>query len=198
MANKIQTVAIYCGSNDGRVESYKQFATKLGKVLAKRKINLVYGGTNKGLMGILANSAIEKGAHVTGVITERLKAKNQVHPNLSMIETYPTMQSRKARMIELADACIMMPGGIGTLEEFMEVWTLNQLGETSKPLGVLNIDNYFGNLIAFIEHMIAERFLPSAHRNGIVVNPDPEELINLLVKFSPVTVEKWLDQTQRI
>ena len=193
MANKIQTVAIYCGSNDGRVESYKQFATKLGKVLAKRKINLVYGGTNKGLMGILANSAIEKGAHVTGVITERLKAKNQVHPNLSMIETYPTMQSRKARMIELADACIMMPGGIGTLEEFMEVWTLNQLGETSKPLGVLNIDNYFRNLIAFIEHMIAERFLPSAHRNGIVVNPDPEELINLLVKFSPVTVEKWLD-----
>jgi len=193
MANKIQTVAIYCGSNDGRVESYKQFATKLGKVLAKRKINLVYGGTNRGLMGILANSAIEKGAHVTGVITERLKAKNQVHPNLSMIETYPTMQSRKARMIELADACIMMPGGIGTLEEFMEVWTLNQLGETSKPLGVLNIDNYFGNLIAFIEHMIAERFLPSAHRNGIVVNPDPEELINLLVKFSPVTVEKWLD-----
>ena len=193
MANKIQTVAIYCGSNDGRVESYKQFATKLGKILAKRKINLVYGGTNKGLMGILANSAIEKGAHVTGVITERLKAKKQVHPNLSMIETYPTMQSRKARMIELADACIMMPGGIGTLEEFMEVWTLNQLGETSKPLGVLNIDNYFGNLIAFIEHMIAESFLPSAHRNGIVVNPDPEELINLLVKFSPVTVEKWLD-----
>ena len=193
MANEILTVAIYCGSNNGRVESYKQFATKLGKVLAKRKINLVYGGTNKGLMGVLANSAIEEGAHVTGVITERLKAKNQVHPNLSMIETYPTMQSRKTRMIELADACIMMPGGIGTLEEFMEVWTLNQLGETSKPLGVLNIDNYFGNLIAFIEHMIAERFLPSAHRNGIVVNPDPEELINLLVKFSPVTVEKWLD-----
>ena len=193
MANEILTVAIYCGSNNGRVESYKQFATKLGKVLAKRKINLVYGGTNKGLMGVLANSAIEEGAHVTGVITERLKAKNQVHPNLSMIETYPTMQSRKTRMIELADACIMMPGGIGTLEEFMEVWTLNQLGETSKPLGILNINNYFENLISFIEHMIAERFLPSAHRNGIVVNPDPEELINLLVKFSPVTVEKWLD-----
>ena len=193
MANEIRTVAIYCGSNNGRVESYKQFATKLGKVLAKRKIDLVYGGTNKGLMGVLANSAIEKGAHVTGVITERLRAKNQVHPNLSMIETYPTMQSRKTRMIELADACIMMPGGIGTLEEFMEVWTLNQLGETSKPLGILNINNYFENLIAFIEHMIAERFLPSAHRNGIVVYSDPEELINLLFKFSPVTVEKWLD-----
>ena len=193
MANEIRTVAIYCGSNNGRVESYKQFATKLGKVLAKRKIDLVYGGTNKGLMGVLANSAIEKGAHVTGVITERLRAKNQVHPNLSMIETYPTMQSRKTRMIELADACIMMPGGIGTLEEFMEVWTLNQLGETSKPLGILNINNYFENLIAFIEHMIAERFLPSAHRNGIVINSDPEELINLLFKFSPVTVEKWLD-----
>ena len=193
MANEIKTVAIYCGSNNGRDESYKKFAKEVGEVLAVRKINLVYGGTYKGLIGVLANSAFEKGTHVTGVITERLKAKNQVHPNLSMIETFPTMQSRKARMIELADACIMMPGGIGTLEEFMEVWTLNQLGETSKPLGVLNIDNYFGNLIAFIEHMIAERFLPSAHRNGIVVNPDPEELINLLVRFSPVTVEKWLD-----
>ena len=103
------------------------------------------------------------------------------------------MQSRKARMIELADAFIMMPGGIGTLEEFMEVWTLNQLGESSKPLGVLNIDNYFENLLAFIDHMIAERFLPSAHSNGIVVHSDPEELIDLLIKFTPVTVEKWLD-----
>ena len=193
MANEIKTVAIYCGSNNGRDESYKKFAKELGEVLAKRRINLVYGGTNKGLMGVLANSAFEKGTHVTGIITERLRAKGQVNPNLSMLESYPTMQSRKARMIELADAFIMMPGGIGTLEEFMEVWTLNQLGETSKPLGVLNIDNYFANLLSFIDHMIAERFLPSAHRNGIVVHSDPEELINLLIKFTPVTVEKWLD-----
>ena len=193
MAYEIKTIAVYCGSNNGRDESYKKFAKELGEVLAKRRINLVYGGTNKGLMGVLANSAFEEGTNVTGIITERLKARGQVHPNLSMLETYPTMQSRKTRMIELADAFIMMPGGIATLEEFMEVWTLNQLGETSKPLGVLNIDNYFGNLIAFIDHMIAERFLPSAHRNGIVVHSDPEELINLLSKFSPVTVEKWLD-----
>ena len=193
MANEIKTVAIYCGSNNGRDESYKKFAKELGEVLAKRRINLVYGGTNKGLMGVLANSAFEEGTHVTGIITERLRAKGQVNPNLSVLESYSTMQSRKARMIELADAFIMMPGGIGTLEEFMEVWTLNQLGETSKPLGVLNIDNYFANLMSFIDHMIAEKFLPSAHRNGIVVHSDPEELINLLIKFTPVTVEKWLD-----
>ena len=193
MANEIKTVAIYCGSNNGRDESYKKFAKELGEVLAKRRINLVYGGTNKGLMGVLANSAFEEGTNVTGIITERLRAKGQVNPNLSMLESYPTMQSRKARMIELADAFIMMPGGIGTLEEFMEVWTLNQLGETSKPLGVLNIDNYFANLLSFIDHMIAEKFLPSAHRHGIVVHSEPEELINLLSKFSPVTVEKWLD-----
>ena len=193
MANKIKTVAIYCGSNNGRDQSYKKFAKELGEVLAKRRINLVYGGTNKGLMGVLANSASEKGTHVTGIITERLRVKGQLNPNLSTLETYPTMQSRKARMIELADAFIMMPGGIGTLEEFMEVWTLNQLGETSKPLGVLNIDNYFVNLFSFIDHMISERFLPSAHKNGIVVHSDPEELINLLINFTPVTVEKWLD-----
>lgn len=193
MAYEIKTIAVYCGSNNGRDESYKKFAKELGEVLAKRRINLVYGGTNKGLMGVLANSAFEEGTNVTGIITERLRAKGQVNPNLSMLESYPTMQSRKARMIELADAFIMMPGGIGTLEEFMEVWTLNQLGETSKPLGVLNIDNYFANLLSFIDHMIAEKFLPSAHRNGIVVHSDPEELINLLIKFTSVTVEKWLD-----
>ena len=193
MAYEIKTIAVYCGSNNGRDESYKKFAKELGEVLAKRRINLVYGGTNKGLMGVLANSAFEEGTNVTGIITERLRAKGQVNPNLSMLESYPTMQSRKARMIELADAFIMMPGGIGTLEEFMEVWTLNQLGETSKPLGVLNIDNYFANLLSFIDHMIAEKFLPSAHRNGIVVHSYPEELINLLIKFTPVTVEKWLD-----
>ena len=193
MAYEIKTIAVYCGSNNGRDESYKKFAKELGEVLAKRRINLVYGGTNKGLMGVLANSAFEEGTNVTGIITERLRVKGQVNPNLSMLESYPTMQSRKARMIELADAFIMMPGGIGTLEEFMEVWTLNQLGETSKPLGVLNIDNYFANLLSFIDHMIAEKFLPSAHRNGIVVHSDPEELINLLIKFTPVTVEKWLD-----
>ena len=193
MAYEIKTIAVYCGSNNGRDESYKKFAKELGEVLAKRRINLVYGGTNKGLMGVLANSAFEEGTNVTGIITERLRAKGQVNPNLSMLESYPTMQSRKARMIELADAFIMMPGGIGTLEEFMEVWTLNQLGETSKPLGVLNIGNYFANLLSFIDHMIAEKFLPSAHRNGIVVHSDPEELINLLIKFTPVTVEKWLD-----
>ena len=193
MAYEIKTIAVYCGSNNGRDESYKKFAKELGEVLAKRRINLVYGGTNKGLMGVMAHSAFEEGTNVTGIITERLRAKGQVNPNLSMLESYPTMQSRKARMIELADAFIMMPGGIGTLEEFMEVRTQNQIGETSKPLGVLNIDNYFANLLSFVDHMIAEKFLPSAHRNGIVVHSDPEELINLLIKFTPVTVEKWLD-----
>ena len=128
MANTIRTIAVYCGSNNGRKDSYKKCAAALGKSLALRKINIVYGGTNKGLMGVFANSAFKGGAKVTGVITERLKAKGQVHPNLTVLETFPTMQSRKTRMIELADAFIMMPGGVGTLEEFMEVWTLNQLG----------------------------------------------------------------------
>ena len=96
MANEIKTVAIYCGSNNGRDQSCKKFAKELGEVLAISKINLVYGGTTKGLMGVLANSAFEKGTHVTGIITQRLRAKGQVYPSLSMLESYPTMQSRNA------------------------------------------------------------------------------------------------------
>ena len=115
--NTIETVAVYCGSNTGRGEGYLRAAGALGSVLARRGLRIVYGGTHKGLMGALADAALAEGGYVGGVITERLKAKGHTHPNLSSVETLPTMQARKQRMIALADAFIALPGGIGTLEQ---------------------------------------------------------------------------------
>ncbi|MFK7762229.1 MAG: TIGR00730 family Rossman fold protein [Roseobacter sp.] len=190
--NEIKTVAVYCGSNTGRGDIYMRAAANLGSELASRGMNIVYGGTHKGLMGALADAALAESGQVVGVITERLQAKGHTHPNLSAIEVLPTMQIRKKRMIEMADAFIAMPGGIGTLEEFMEVWTLNQLGEIAKPAGLYDVGGYYQPLIGMVDHMIDEQFLPAAHREAIVVREEALDLVEGLINFVPVTVQKWM------
>ena len=189
----IRSIAVYCGSNTGQGDAYLRAASELGSALAERDIRLVYGGTQKGLMGALANAALASGGNVTGVITERLNVKGHTHQHLNAIEILPTMQARKKRMIELADAFIAMPGGIGTLEEFMEVWTLNQLGEIAKPAGLYNTRGYYQPLMGMVDHMITEKFLPSSHRKAIVVQSTPEALIDGLVNLAPVTTQKWIN-----
>lgn len=189
---EIKCIAVYSGSNFGARETYAQAANTLGRTIAERGMSVVYGGTHKGLMGAMADGALSAGGEVHGVLTERLQAKGHTHTNLTSVEVFPTMTARKARMIERADAFVALPGGIGTLEEFVEVWTLNQLGEVSKPAGLLSIEGYYDPLMAFVDHMIAEKFLPEAHRNAIVVADTPEALIDGLISFQPVTVPKWM------
>jgi hypothetical protein len=121
-----------------------------------------------------------------------LQAKGHIHPNLTDSEVVPTMRTRKERMAELADAFIALPGGIGTMEEFMEAWTLNQLGELDKPAGLLNINGFFEPFMAFIDQMIKEAFLPLSHRQSMVLESDPRQLLDGLRNFQPVTVPKWL------
>ena len=188
----IRTVAVYCGSNKGQGDTYLRAASELGAVLVARDIRIVYGGTHKGLMGALADAALAGGGHVTGVITERLKGQGHTHQHLNAVETLPTMQARKKRMIEMADAFVAMPGGIGTLEEFMEVWTLNQLGEIAKPAGLYDAQGYYQPLMGMVDHMIAEKFLPPSHRNAIVVQQAPADLVDGLINFVPVTTQKWM------
>lgn len=194
MTRHISAIAVFSGSNFGGHEAYAANAKALGTALARRGIRLVYGGTNKGLMGVLADAVLAGGGEAHGVITERLAAKGHTHPGLTISETATDMRARKRRMADLADAFIALPGGIGTLEEFMEVWTLNQLGEFTKPAGLLDIRGFYQPLMGMIDHMIAESFLPAQHREGIVITREPEALIDGLIAFQPVTVAKWLDQ----
>jgi uncharacterized protein (TIGR00730 family) len=189
----IKRIAVFCGSNFGGDEAYCLAAAALGRTLAETGTELVYGGTNKGLMGVVADSALEAGGRVCGVITERLQGKGHLHSGLTDHEIVPSMRERKLRMGELADAFVALPGGIGTLEEFMEVWTLNQLGEIDKPAGLFNVKGFFEPLMAFIDHMIDEGFLPPAHRKGIVLQADPLRLLEGLQDFQPVVVPKWID-----
>lgn len=192
MARNINAVAVFCGSNTGEGESYVAAAAALGRALGTRGITLVYGGTHKGLMGVLADAVLESGGTAHGVITERLHGKGHLHAGLTIHEIAPSMRARKERMLGLADACIALPGGLGTVEEFMEAWTLNQLGEIDKPVGLLNVAGYYDPFMAFIDSMIARRFLPPAHRDSIQVSPDPFALIDALAAYETITVPKWM------
>jgi uncharacterized protein (TIGR00730 family) len=192
MARKIGAVAVFSGSNIGRGEGYAHAAAALGREIARRGATVVYGGTNKGLMGVMADAALAAGGTVHGVITERLSARGHLHPHLTRSETVSSLRQRKERMAELADAFIALPGGIGTLEEVMEAWTLNQLGESAKPAGLLDACGFYQPLLGFIDHMIAERFLPAEHRRGICIDAEPARLMDQLATFEPPVASKWM------
>ena len=192
MSRELKAIALFCGSNTGQGETYREGAARLGAEIGRRGLTLVYGGTHKGLMGIVADAVLAQGGAVHGVITRRLADLGHLHEGLTRHEIVDGMRARKERMAELADGFIAMPGGIGTLEEFMEAWTLNQLGEFDTPAGLFDIEGYYQLFMGFIDHMIAQGFLPAAHRQGIVVEPDPARLIDGLTAFERVTVPKWL------
>jgi uncharacterized protein (TIGR00730 family) len=188
----IKTIAVFCGSNYGASKEYAEGARMLGLTLGKAGITLVYGGTTRGLMGIVADAALEAGGSVHGVITESLRQRGQLHSGLTRHECVPTLRSRKERMTELADAFIALPGGIGTIEEFMEVWAMNQLSEIDKPMGLLNCAGFFTTFLGFIGHMVDAEFLPAAHRHAISVDADPVALIDKLHHYTRVNIPKWL------
>jgi uncharacterized protein (TIGR00730 family) len=191
-ARDIRAIAIFCGSNVGEGTAYVEAAAALGRAIAARGITLVYGGTHKGLMGVLADAALDAGGRVHGVITERLHGRGHLHERLTVHEIVDGMRARKERMLDLSDACIALPGGLGTVEEFMEAWTLNQLGDVDKPVGLLNVAGYYEPLMAFVDSMIANRFLPAAHRESVVLQADPDALIDGLIAQPAISVPKWL------
>ena len=188
----IESIAVFCGSNYGASEAFADGARALGQVLGKAGITLVYGGTTKGLMGVVADGALASGGTVHGVITDSLHRRGHSHSGLTRHEVALTLRSRTERMVELADAFIALPGGIGTVEELMEVWTMNQLSEIDKPVGLLNSAGFFTAFLRFIDHMVDMKFLPEAHRHSISVDADPSVLIDKLRSYARVAVPKWL------
>jgi uncharacterized protein (TIGR00730 family) len=171
-------VCVFCGASDGRGTRYVETATELGRVLAERGITLVYGGAGVGLMGAVADAALKAGGDVIGVIPQGLVDRELAHPGLTEQYVVDDMHDRKAKMAELSDAFVALPGGIGTLEELFEVWTWAYLGIHAKPLGVLDVDGFYGPLITMADHMVAEGFLKPATRALLLVGRKPAELVD--------------------
>ena len=177
-------VCVFCGSSPGVRPSFATAASAIGRFLAQRDIGLVYGGASVGLMGIVADAALAAGGEVTGVITETLVDHEIAHSGLRRLDVVRTMHERKARMAEVSDAFIMLPGGFGTYEEFMEMVTWRQLGIHDKPGGILNVDGFFDDLLRFIDHAVDMGFVRSRHADRISISDDPEVLLRLVSRES--------------
>jgi uncharacterized protein (TIGR00730 family) len=193
----VRRIAVFCGSNHGSSPDYAAAARALGAGIARRGIGLVYGGTHMGLMGVLADAALAGGADVTGIINRRLFERGHLHPALSRHEIVADMRARKARMAELSDAFIAMPGGLGTLEELFEVATLTQLndhqGSPSKACGALNVNGFFNPLQAFLDHAVVEGFMKPDHGRMIVMSDTIDSLLDGLAQWKAPLVSKWLE-----
>jgi len=185
MDNRI-SVCVFCSSSDNLKSVYKLKTANLGTILAKEKIRMIYGGGNNGLMGVLSEQLFKNGGHITGVITEKLKDMGFAYDNVTEMIITKTMHERKAKMEELADAFITLPGGFGTLEETLEIMTLNQLGVISKPLVILNLNNFFDKLIEQIEKSIQENFITGDCRKYYYVTNDERDAVDYIIENSGI------------
>ena len=188
----MKSICVYCGSSTGSSDVFATGARQLATSLVNHQMSLVYGGGNVGLMGIVADEVILLGGHVTGVIPQALMDKEVGHTLLNQLHIVRNMHERKALMAELSDGFIAMPGGIGTLEELFEMFTWLQLGFHEKPLGLLNIDGFFDILILFLKQTVQKKFLQERHLELLIIESDPERLLQRFKDFKPQHVDKWL------
>ena len=189
-----ERICVFTGSRPGVSAEYAAAARNLGLTLAHCEIGLVYGGGNVGLMGVLADGAIDGGGDVIGVIPEALFQKEVAHAGLSELRVVHSMHERKAEMAELADAFIALPGGMGTLEELFEILTWAQLGLHAKPCGLLDVNGYFERLLGFLDYAVTQDFLREEHRALLLCADDAEQLIEDLERPRPLPASKWIDR----
>jgi uncharacterized protein (TIGR00730 family) len=189
-------LCVFCGSSSGVNPAFAQAARALATELVSRQIEIVYGGGNVGLMGVVADAALAAGGRVIGVMPHALVTRELAHRDLTRLHIVESMHERKALMARLADGFIALPGGFGTLEEFCEAVTWTQLGVHTKPCGLLNVSGFYDGLIAFLEHALDEQFLRPTHREIVVSDADPVALLDRLIAWQPPAVEKWIGRTQ--
>ena len=188
----MKSIVVFCGSGDGYNESYREAAYSLGIMLAEKNIRIVYGGAKIGLMGALADGALQEGGRITGVIPGFLKTTEIVHDGVTDIIEVATMHERKLKMHELSDGVITLPGGWGTMEELFEMLTWGQLGLHTKPIGLLNVNGYYDALKALCNNMVQEGFLHECTASSLLISESMEELLELMEAYTPVEAPKLL------
>jgi uncharacterized protein (TIGR00730 family) len=192
----LKSVCVFCGSSPGADPAYEVAARAAGAAIAGRGLALVYGGAKVGLMGAVADAALAAGGEVFGVLPRGLAAKELAHTGLTRLEVVESMHERKARMAELSDAFLTLPGGIGTLEEIFEVWTWGQLGFHAKPAGFLNIAGFYDPLRGFLNHMTEQAFLKALHRDMAIFGDTPDAILDAFDAYQPPVVDKWMEREQ--
>jgi uncharacterized protein (TIGR00730 family) len=193
----MRRVCVFCGSSPGARPAYAEATAEVAELLVGEGIGVVYGGGHVGLMGVLADAAMAAGGEVIGVMPQALVDREIAHGRISELRVVGSMHERKALMAELSDAFIALPGGAGTLDELFEVYTWAQLGLHDKPCGLLDVEDYYAGLAAFLDHAVRERFVREEHRAMLIVERDPRALIGRLRDYEPRAVApKWIDRGQ--
>jgi hypothetical protein len=194
----MKRICVYLGSNPGFDPAYARATEALAQELIKRGLGLVYGGSDVGLMGLIANTCLKAGGEVIGVIPERLVEKEVAHNGLTRSYVVKSMHERKQKMADLSDGFIALPGGVGTLEEFFEALTWNQLGYHAKPCGLLDVKGYYACLADHMDRMVTEGFLVGEHRKMVLTGSDPANLLDQFETYDPPKVDKWIRQKKRL
>lgn len=187
----MRSVCVYCGSASGRLPAYGQDARRLGELLARSGVRLVYGGAHVGSMGAVADAAMRAGGEVVGVIPRQMIAMEVAHAHLSELHVVESMHERKALMAELSDGFVALPGGMGTLEELAETLTWAQLGIHAKPVGLLDTAGYWAGLTAFFDHAVAEGFLSAENRARVLLDADPAALLERMAAWAAPELPAW-------
>lgn len=187
----LRSICVFCGASPGVNPLYREAAEALGRHIAERGLRLVYGGGAVGLMGVVADAALDAGGEVVGIIPRSLERSEIGHQGLTRLVVVDGMHARKARMAELSDAFIALPGGLGTLEELFEVWTWGQLGYHAKPLGLLEVNGFYDKLSGFLDHLVEEGFVRLPHRQMLQRGATPAELLARLEDWQPLAPAKW-------
>ncbi len=193
----MNTVCVFCGSREGLRPSYTAAARRMGAMIARRGLRLVYGGGRVGLMGVLADAALGEGGEVVGVIPEALVARELVHASLTQLHVVGSMHERKALMADLSDGFVTLPGGYGTLEEFLEVLSWGQLSIHEKPCALLDVDGYYAPLASLFDKAVAEGFVSPYHRSLVLSGEDPELLLDCMESYTPLETKKWIKPEER-
>ena len=188
----MKMLCVYCGSNPGRLPEYREAARSLGYEMAARGLGLVYGGASVGVMGAVADAMLERAAQVIGVIPASLATREVSHKGLDELIVVDSMHERKAKMAELSDGFIALPGGWGTIEEIFEMLTWAQLGFHEKPCGLLNVASYYDHLFAFLEYAIDQRFVKEEYRPMIMMDRAPAALLDRFGQYRAPKVRKWI------
>jgi uncharacterized protein (TIGR00730 family) len=190
----LTTLCVFCASSPGGDPRYVAATRTFGELVARSGRRIVYGGGNTGLMGALADAAMAAGGEVIGVMPGHLVDREVAHRSITRLEVVASMHERKARLADMADGFVALPGGLGTLEEFTEIWTWGQLGLHQKPYGLLDVAGYYAPLLAFLDHAVAERFMRPEHRAMVRVAAEPAALLEAMEHAPPPALPKWIDR----
>lgn len=190
----MKSIAVFCGSKEGASTLYVEAAKQLGELFAKKNITLIYGGGSVGVMGAIAKAVMEEGGSVIGVIPTFLEEKEKSAQQITELIVVESMHERKAKMSDLADGFIVLPGGPGTMEEFFEIFTWAQLGLHNKPIGILNVNHYYDPLVTLFDHMTNENFMHETFRSMVLVEEDPLPLLEQFENYDPPEVDRYLSK----